>query len=497
MSTKMKRIKVAPIPVETFFVLNGETIDEEKRLVTGYMDSGEPNNQGFLLDYPTTKPYILKYVESFEQRTDGVSKGAVRVMHQAVVVGKIVDMVLDDENQRVLVTVRVDDDDAWQKVLARNYTGFSGHWNVVGAKWLDKAATAKYGRQILRYTGDPVEVSLVDVPRVPGCEFQKIENGYTEEEMEDALALIASVNDRLGEVKNGVSEGNYLSTLFAELVHLLEYIKQEEAYEGESQRIPDAIREGLLALKPAIQEYVMAQLDELMADEIDYDTAIAELDIEQAESAQNGFVENGDRPGHPFRGNQWKSAAGKASHASKAHAATLRANESGSSAHHASAAKAHAKAAAYHESRGNTKAAAFHARAAKAHGKIAGSVKSGEVESCNNGATAPAQSAVTNITNPGEEKMSPEEIQAITNGFGAAVAEALKPMQESISALAAKIETLPAVAPVANGAPAPAAAPVPAPVALVPVPHDPIMNGVAPVSYDGMSFAEIRATKGA
>lgn len=464
MKNRMRNIKVAPLPVETFFVLNGESIDEEKRLVTGYMDSGEPNNQGFLLDYETSKPYILKYVAAFEGRTDGVSKGAVRIMHQAAVAGKIVDLVLDDEGKRVLVTVRVDDDEAWAKVLNRNYTGFSGHWNVVGAKWLDREATAKYGRQILRYTGDPVEVSLVDVPRVPGCEFQKIENGEIEEMSKNLLESLNKVADGLNAVKNGVSEGNYLANLLAEMVYILKYIREEEAREGQDQSIPDAIRDALLALKPAVQDYVTAQLDELLDDEeMDYDELIAAVDSE--ENGEPG-ISNGDFPGHPFRGNQHRTGKGKATHGAKAHAATLRANESGKSEHHAAASKAHEKAAAHHEKRGNAKAAAFHSRAAKAHGKIAGSTKNGEDMNCNNGATAPAPSAVTNATNTeGEEKMSPEEIEAIVNGIGAKFAEAVKPLEEKI----ASMQVAPAVAPVANGAPAPA----PAPVSLVAAPHDP------------------------
>jgi hypothetical protein len=318
---KNRRIDVSKLrnSTETFFVFNGDGLDEEKRLVTGYMDSGEPNNQGYLLDYATTKPYVLKYVAAFEKRTDGISKGAVRVMHQAEVVGKIVDLSLDDESGRILVTVRVDDDAAWKKVLERNYTGFSGHWTIVGQMWEDKAATAKYGRKIFRYTGDPVEVSLVDVPRVPGCEFQQIQNGIMEDEMSEILERLRAVQAKIEAVQNGVGMGSQMASNFEELVWIFKAVQNEEAREGQDQSKAEALRAGLLALKPAIQDYLIAQLDELlpttseddMDENFDYDQAFSELEAEMPEATFNGITDadlnsilNGDNPGHPFHGNQ-------------------------------------------------------------------------------------------------------------------------------------------------------------------------------------------------
>jgi hypothetical protein len=470
---KTKRINVGPVhrSTDTFFVLNGATVDEERRLVTGYMDSGEPNNQGYLLDYDTTKPYIVQYVKAFEHRTGGDSKGALREMHQPRVVGKIVSITLEDDTKRVLVTVRVDDDDAWKKVLAKDYTAFSGHWTIVGKMWADKEASAKYGRQIFRYTGDPVEVSLLDVPRVPGCEFQRIENGITEDEMSEILERLKAVQTRLEAVTNGVCIGNQMASDFEDLVWIFKAVQSEEFHEGQDQSKAEALRAGLLALKPAIQAYLIAQLDELLPDsgeeddmDEDYGAAFRDLEAEFPEAAYNGMTEaglasilNGDLPGHPFHGNQHVSGSGQASASSKAHAATLHANEKGSKSAHSRAAAAHTKAAAHHNEKGNTKAAAFHERAAKAHASIASKLN-GDVEEQANGHTT--------TTTQREKSMTQEEIQAITNGIGTAFAAALKPLEEKLDAL--KVAPAP-IAPVANGN----GLPVPQ-LGSVLVTHDPI-----------------------
>lgn len=454
-----KVFQFGPRDSETFFVLNGDVTDDGKRLVTGYMDSGEPNNQGFLLDYATTKPYLLRYVEAFEKRTGGDSKGAVREMHQPIVVGKIVNIETDDQNGRIKVTVRIDDDDAWAKVLAKNYTGFSGHWTVVGQMWEDKAASAKYGRRIMRYTGDPVEVSLVDVPRVQGCEFQSIENGDTEgDDMKELLARVTQLTQQIGSVQNGISVGNEMASMFENMAYIHRYIEQEEKREGQDGSKADAIKAGLLALKPALVAYIADQFDELIDEDPDYETALAELQEEFPEEAYNGITEadlnaimNGDFPGHPFRGNQHVSGKGKVSRSRKAHAATLHANEKGTRSAHARASAAHAKAAEYHGKRGNAKAAAFHAKASKAHGGIASKMNGDGVEQ-KNGATAPAPSAVNNGTNTNgsEETMKPEDLEAIINGVGAKVDEkiaaAVKPIQDELATLKAAQP-----APVANG----------------------------------------------
>lgn len=429
---------------------------EGKRLVSGFMDSGKPNKDGLLLDFKSSLPYILKYIAASEKRTDGVSKGAVRLMHRADPVGKIVEWIPDEATQSNPITTRIDDDEAWKKVQARVLTAFSGGWRVVGKMWQDDVLSKEMGRVILRYTGDPIEVSLVDVPRVDGCEFQSIEN------------VEGKPMTNAEKVENGIWEGNAMAGNFSQLVELLKFAEVEEAAEGEGQELPQELRSALLELKPVIQKYQSKQLDEKLpdpgADDEDVDIAYLEGIMSAAENgAGPGDVENGDFPGHPFRGNQHtKGGAGSsASHLASKDAAhkSASANSAKTSAAHKAASRAHSEAASQAKAAGKEKLAAYHTEKAATHKataeRFAKTEKNGEI--------------------PEGDDMKPEDITNIINGVGVkvseAVKEATKPLEERLAALEAVKNGAPAVEPVAPVSPATPAATA-APQALTAVLHD-------------------------
>lgn len=426
---------------------------EGRRLVSGFMDSGKPNKDGLLLDFKSSLPYILKYIAASEKRTDGVSKGAVRLMHKADPVGKIVEWIPDEATQSNPITTRIDDDEAWKKVQARVLTAFSGGWRVVGKMWQDDVLSKEMGRVILRYTGDPIEVSLVDVPRVDGCEFQSIEN------------VEGKPMTNAEKVENGIWEGNAMASNFSQLVELLKFAEVEEAAEGEGQELPQELRSALLELKPVIQKYQSKQLDEKLpdpgADDEDVDIAYLEGIMSAAENgAEPGDVENGDYPGHPFHGNQYgKGGAGSsASHLASKDAAhkSASANSAKTSGAHKAASRAHSEAAKQAKAAGKEKLAAYHTEKAAAHKATAERFsrheKNGEI--------------------PEGGDMKPEDITNIINGVGVkvseAVKEATKPLEERLAALETVKNGAPAVEPVAPAVPAATAAPQ----ALTAVLHD-------------------------
>ena len=418
---------------------------DEKRLVSGFFDPGEPNKDGFLLDFDTSLPYIQAYIQRFQEATDGESFGAVRLMHNpdTAGIGRITWWVPDLQAKNNPIKVRIDDDAVWAKIVARNLTGFSGNWNVIGKMWQDDDLTKKLGKRIMRFTGDPVEVSIVDVPR--------IRNGSTFTEIENAEG--GKMVDEPTTVQNGIWEGNRLAEHFGSLVELLKYVEIEEAAEGEGQQIPQEMRSALLQLKPVVQAYQARQLDEKLPDspdgeedvEIGYLEGIIDGAAENADNGEGG-VKNGDFPGHPFRGNQFAggSAGASAQHLASRDAArkSASANNKGSSGAHKAAVRAHSEAAKQARAAGKEKLAKYHEGKVTEH--KAASVRFERTEkNCNNG---------DGITNHEEESMKKEDLDAILNG----VAERMKPIEERLTALESVKN--------GEGAPATPVAPAPKPV---------------------------------
>ena len=115
----------------------------------------------------------------------GKSLGAVRAMHQRIAAGKLTDIAFDDEGKRILVAAKIVDDDEWRKVVEGVYTGFSQGGRYV-ARWTDE------NTGLVRYTAEPTEISLVDVPCLPGATFQVVKDGIVEER----AFVAATVADR-------------------------------------------------------------------------------------------------------------------------------------------------------------------------------------------------------------------------------------------------------------------------------------------------------------
>ncbi len=149
-------------------------VDVDERLVHGVATEEAPDRAGEILDYESSKPYFEAWSAAARQASGGKSLGAVRAMHNRVAAGKLTDIAFDDEGKRILVSAKIVDDDEWAKVVEGVYTGFSQGGRYV-QRWTDDDT------RLTRYTADPTEISLVDVPCLPGATFEVVKGGIVEE----------------------------------------------------------------------------------------------------------------------------------------------------------------------------------------------------------------------------------------------------------------------------------------------------------------------------
>jgi hypothetical protein len=146
-------------------------VDAEKQEVWGYAILEQADHSGEIMDYASSKPLFDKWSQRVQKDSRGKSKGNVREMHQALAAGKLISFQADDANKGFFVGAKIVDKEAWQKVDEGVYTGFSVGGNYV-RRWPDQS--------LIRYTADPVEISVVDRPCVPGATFQMTKAQGTE-----------------------------------------------------------------------------------------------------------------------------------------------------------------------------------------------------------------------------------------------------------------------------------------------------------------------------
>ena len=150
-------------------------IDAAKRLVYGVVTAEKPDISGEVCDYASTKPLYQKWSQNFASATDGKSLGNLRAMHGYIAAGKLVEIAFNDEARQVEICGKVVDDAEWQKVEEGVYTGFSQGGRYL-KRWPDPDRPS-----LMRYTAEPLEVSLVDHPCLPEATFAVIKaDGSTE-----------------------------------------------------------------------------------------------------------------------------------------------------------------------------------------------------------------------------------------------------------------------------------------------------------------------------
>jgi hypothetical protein len=141
-------------------------IDEEKRLVYGIAAEEVLDRAGEIMDYESSKPLFEAWSKEIAEATGGSSLGNLRSMHQPIAAGKLTAIDFDDTQKQIVIAAKVVDDAEWAKVLEGVYTGFSMGGSYA-KKWKDADNPT-----VTRYTGQPIEISLVDLPCIPTAQFE-------------------------------------------------------------------------------------------------------------------------------------------------------------------------------------------------------------------------------------------------------------------------------------------------------------------------------------
>ncbi len=148
-------------------------VDLDRRLVTGVATAETPDRAGEIFDYASSKPYFEQWSKDALAASGGKSFGAVRAMHAPIAAGKLTDIAFDDNAKRITVAAKIVDDDEWRKVQEGVYTGFSQ-----GGRYVERWPDPDTG--LVRYTAEPHEISLVDLPCVPDATFDVVKGGVAE-----------------------------------------------------------------------------------------------------------------------------------------------------------------------------------------------------------------------------------------------------------------------------------------------------------------------------
>ena len=153
---------------ELGFVIPLTKIDVEKRMIYGIGAQGDiVDKSKEIMDYPTARPAFEAWSNDCFERSNGLSKGNLRVMHTKTVAGTIPEIDFDDDKQLVKLGAYIADDNEWKKCLAGCYTGFS-----VGGGYAKKWSDPATGHT--RYTPIVREMSLVDNPCIPTARFAEL-----------------------------------------------------------------------------------------------------------------------------------------------------------------------------------------------------------------------------------------------------------------------------------------------------------------------------------
>lgn len=203
-----------PMKKKLFFAIT--KVDEAKREVHGRITEEVVDKSQEIFDYDTSKAYFAKWSDGIAKATGGKSYGNVRLMHQPVAVGKLLELIFDDAAKAIDCVCKVTDDKAWNDVLEGVLTGFSMGGAYV-KRWADKAL-----KGVTRFTADPAEVSLVDNPCVPTAHFSVIKaNGMTEEVpfkiWEPTVAEVAAEAEVIAKAKGG-AWGDHMDAAKASLI---------------------------------------------------------------------------------------------------------------------------------------------------------------------------------------------------------------------------------------------------------------------------------------
>jgi hypothetical protein len=143
-------------------------VDAARRLVYGVVTAERPDRGNEICDYATTKPYYQEWSAEFHKASAGKSLGNLRAMHGKVAAGRLESILFNDAEKKIEICAKVVDEAEWAKVEAGVYTGFSQGGGYV-RRWPDAKDPT-----LTRYTANPSEISLVDLPCLPDATFSLV-----------------------------------------------------------------------------------------------------------------------------------------------------------------------------------------------------------------------------------------------------------------------------------------------------------------------------------
>jgi len=216
-------------------------VDAAQRLVYGLATAEIEDRSGEICDYASTKPLYEQWSEEIARSTGGKSLGNLRAMHGAVAAGKVTALNFNDAQKQIEICAKVVDDDEWRKVEEGVYTGFS-QGGAYARRWSDSD-----GR--IRYTAQPSEISLVDLPCLPQARFEMIKRDGTRE---------------LRPFVKGMCEVQSLSGIIEELDCLQRMSAAEERQEMDGSDVPGQLQDLLARACTILRGMVAEETDELL-----------------------------------------------------------------------------------------------------------------------------------------------------------------------------------------------------------------------------------------
>ena len=150
-------------------------VDEATGKVWGRAVMEEVDRSGEIFDYESSKPNFIKWSEAVAKATDGKSVGNLRAMHGKIAAGKLFEITFNDAEKAIDIGTEVVDPVEREKCVKGVYTGFS-----IGGRYAKKWDDAVQ-KGVTRYTADPNEISLVDLPCGPSAQFTVVKSDGAEE----------------------------------------------------------------------------------------------------------------------------------------------------------------------------------------------------------------------------------------------------------------------------------------------------------------------------
>jgi hypothetical protein len=246
--------------------------------VEGILAAEEPDFEGEIMDYKSSKPNFQRWNKNFADMTGGKSVGNLRGQHNPkIAAGKFVTMEYDDDKLSIPVLAKVVDPVEADKVRQGVYTSFS-----IGAhyarKWRDP------GGKGTRWTADPFEGSVVDfgsIPTTRGFTYRAADGHEEQREFDggrrqlrkafEAYGKPLSIDEEdrvvkaitgMGAAKKGLYTISGFAQLVQELIYMRDSITFEKEMEGDASPVTDRVAEATEELLECLAAYTQEQVSE-------------------------------------------------------------------------------------------------------------------------------------------------------------------------------------------------------------------------------------------